>query len=251
MNRSKEDLKRDILVSLGHPQIRVDLTDDHLENAIDAAIQQNQKWNVEWSYETTYLYTLSKQDIRNGYIICPEWIETVTEVLPRGWGWSQLNFMNPSWQMAREVFMSYNQFVPLSLVDYTSVMQRLQNVSTILGTDVMPFSWVKLQHRLFFYFPVDENQVIAMKVNEVIDPRREDAAAVDMSYAWDNDQLRTLAIGYAKQAWGRMLSKYKGIALPGGITIDGDALLKEGSQEIDDAIHFMKNAEPFGQFFLG
>lgn len=249
MNRSREDLRKDILVSLGHPQVRVDLTDDQLNDAIDAAIQQNQKWNVEWSFETTYLYQLTDIDIRNGYILCPEWVDQVTEVLPQGWGWAQLNFMNPSWQMAREVFMSYNQFVPLSLVDYSAVMQRLQNVSTILGSDVMPFNWVKLQHRLFFYFPVDKQQMIAMKVQEIIVPDRTDS--VDMSYAWNNDQLRNMSIAYSKVSLGRIYGKFRGIQLPGGIILDGDALLREGNDEIDASIKFMRNSAPFGQIFMG
>ena len=159
--------------------------------------------------------------------------------------------MNPSWQMAREVFLSYNQFVPLSLVDYTAVMQRLQNVSTILGSDVMPFNYARLQRRVFFYFQADAGDIIAMKVNEYIDPERTDPQAVDCKWVWNDEMLRATALAYFKIAIGRLYSKYNGIQLPGGVTLSGSQLLDEGNGELEDAIRAMKNGTSYGFVLMG
>ena len=38
-NRSREDLRKDILVGFGHPIIKVELTNEHLDNAINSALR--------------------------------------------------------------------------------------------------------------------------------------------------------------------------------------------------------------------
>jgi thymidylate kinase len=50
-NRNREDLRQDILYSLGHPIIRVNITKEHLDSAINAAIKKIWRWHVDGSYE--------------------------------------------------------------------------------------------------------------------------------------------------------------------------------------------------------
>lgn len=51
---------------------------------------------------------------------------------------------------------------------------------------------------------------------------------------WSDRFLQRLAIAYIKRQWGMNLSKWTGIALPGGVSLDGRAILSEANQEIKD-----------------
>ena len=80
--QSRSDLKAKILLTLGHPYIRVDLSDEHIDLAIDTALRNFFKYSPYGSFESHYIYTISAQDITNGYIPVPRNIDAVVEVMP-------------------------------------------------------------------------------------------------------------------------------------------------------------------------
>ena len=46
----------------------------------------------------------------------------------------------------------------------------------------------------------------------------------------NNHNVKNLALAYAKQIWGRVLTKYS-LTLPGGATVDGASILSEGRED--------------------
>ena len=42
--------------------------------------------------------------------------------------------------------------------------------------------------------------------------------------------LKELAVAYTQITWGRVLTKYNQVQLPGGITLNGETILQEGQQ---------------------
>lgn len=51
---------------------------------------------------------------------------------------------------------------------------------------------------------------------------------------WSDRWLQRYATALFKRQWGIVLSKYTGIALPGGVTLDGKSMLSDAIQEIRD-----------------
>jgi hypothetical protein len=46
--------------------------------------------------------------------------------------------------------------------------------------------------------------------------------------------LKRLATAYVQLAWGRILTKYQQVQLPGGITMNGDQIYNDAKEEIAD-----------------
>ena len=49
---------------------------------------------------------------------------------------------------------------------------------------------------------------------------------------WNDMFLKQLACAYVQLAWGRVLTKYQQVQLPGGITMNGDQIYNDAKQEI-------------------
>lgn len=253
-NRTRDDLRTDILTSLGWPIIQVNLTKAQIDSAINAALKQLWVWHYDFTFQTEYIYELTEEDIARDYFHVPEGIDAVIEVLSNGWGWGELGefaFTDPEWQLARQMFQSGNRFYPMSLADYTATMQRLYNTEHVLGKHNRPFAFSKHEHKVQLKFKAKAGDIIAMRVYKNVDPEEDNPSAIDSGLIFDNETLKLLASAAAKQTWGRILTKFQGIQLPGGITLDGQQILQEGNDDWERTIEHLREMNPVGDFFMG
>ena len=51
---------------------------------------------------------------------------------------------------------------------------------------------------------------------------------------WDDMFLKKLSVAYVQLAWGRILTKYQQVQLPGGITMNGDQIYNDAKEEISN-----------------
>jgi hypothetical protein len=250
-NKSREDLKKDVLTSLGHPIIRVSLTDDHLNNSINWALKMCWRWHPDFTETRYYMYRLTEEDHKTKSFKLPDYVDAVGEIIPRTFdNLGIMAFTTASFQMNQQMFMEYNRFSNISLLDFVSIEQRLYNTGNILGQNIRRFDYSRLSRTVNVYFETKPNELIILKVYEQVNPDRRDDQARDYSYVWDNEQLKALAIASAKQTWGRMLTKYQGVHLPGGITMNGDQILREANDDLEEAIRFLKNQNPYGAIYM-
>jgi hypothetical protein len=56
----------------------------------------------------------------------------------------------------------------------------------------------------------------------------------DSPKLWNERLFKQYAVALVKKQWGANLSKYVNIALPGGVTIDGQRIYDEGKSEVED-----------------
>lgn len=68
---------------------------------------------------------------------------------------------------------------------------------------------------------------VIIEATRVIDPD-------EYTAVWSDRWLQRYGIALFKRQWGINLSKYNGIALPGGVTLDGRSMLTEANQEVKD-----------------
>jgi hypothetical protein len=73
-----------------------------------------------------------------------------------------------------------------------------------------------------------------------------------ISDVWNDRFLKRYATAMLKLQWGNNLSKFAGIQMPGGVTLDGVRIATEAQVEIDKIEEEMQsyNVLP-GEFFLG
>lgn len=250
--QSRADLKQRILMTLGHPYINVDLSDDHIDNCIDTALRHFFKYSPYGSFENYYIYTITAQDVTNNYIPIPRDIDSVVEVIEAGQYLSDMSFATVEYQMTRDTFMSGMRFNNISLLDFVTLRQRLDNTMSIIQT-APRFTFVRYQRRLIPTFDLIAGNQIALKVYENVDPEAADVgvsnpiAAADL---WDDELLLQLSVAQCKMVWGNILKKFGQVVLPGGVTLDGQKMYDEGKSEFDGAQSAMLNSSPM-DFFMG
>ena len=59
------------------------------------------------------------------------------------------------------------------------------------------------------------------------------ATKYGISDVWDDRFLKQYATAKIKYQWGSNLSKFAGIQMPGGVTLDGPRIMEEAQREID------------------
>lgn len=231
-NKTREQLKKDILLALGAPTIKVNLADEQIDYAINYAIKKYWRWHYEGSFETFYIFDVQQADVDAGYFIVPEYFDTVVQIIPSTFlGTSGGNWATASWQMTAGNVLAMNRFAPLSLVDFVSTQMRITNTSIIMGENYKLFEFVKHQRRVIPVFKWAAGDKLMLRVYEVVDPDRTDPKAVESSLMFDDDVLRDLCVAKCKQLWGSVLERFSGAALPGGVQISGARLIEEGKEE--------------------
>ena len=83
-NRKREDLRQDILTGLGAPIIKIELTNAHLDNAINTALKEFWMHHRDGSFENYYTYVITADDASRGWIRIPETIDSVSSVIYLG-----------------------------------------------------------------------------------------------------------------------------------------------------------------------
>lgn len=69
---------------------------------------------------------------------------------------------------------------------------------------------------------------------------------------WSDRWLQRYCIALLKKNWGQNLSKYNGIALPGGVTLDGHTMYAEAKEEVEKLEEELHNTYQLPiDFFLG
>ena len=54
----------------------------------------------------------------------------------------------------------------------------------------------------------------------------------DVAELWNNPFLKSYATALIKEQWGMNLSKFEGVQMPGGVTLNGRAILDDARTEI-------------------
>ena len=244
--QSRKELRDKILMSMGHPYININLSDDMLDNAIDKALRSFFKYSPYGSYESHMTYLVTELDVTNGYIPIPRNIDAVVEVIAKGISLSDMSFATVEYQMTRDTFMAAQRFNNVSLVDYVTMKQRLYNTQLIIDQP-KGFEFVRFQRRLIPYFKYIAGNYIAMKVYENANPENTDDGVINAISSidlWDDEILLELAIAHSKMAWGEILKKFGSVVLPGGVSLDGHNMFQEAKADVKRIMNELMTSSP-------
>jgi hypothetical protein len=133
-----------------------------------------------------------------------------------------------------------------NITDYQMTMNHLQMLDTLLsgqnqlrfnknnGKLYIDMNWDKLSP--FHYIIVDCYQAI--------DPELE-------TKMYDDVWLKAYVVAKFKMQWGQNLSKYNGVSLPGGVTIDGQSMYDTAVSELSALEQQAANESGLLDMFIG
>ena len=243
---SRADLAEYCLRALGKPVIEINIDNDQIEDRIDEALQFYQEYHSDAVIHTFHKHLLTETDITNEYITVPEELIFVTGLLPFGKTINSTNMFSIEYQMHLNDIFDLRQVN--SIVNYEMTRQHMELIDKQLsGHPRVTFN----RHRNRLYIDarwgidILAGTYLIIEGYNAIKPK-------DFTDIYNDLFLKKYLTALFKRQWGLNLSKFEGIQMPGGVTLNGTKILDDANQEIEkleqDVIE--KYSKPI-DFFVG
>jgi hypothetical protein len=240
---TREQLKQYALRALGAPVVQINVADEQLEDRLDEAIAYFQLYHYD-GIERMYLkHQITQTDVNNQYVTLPDYVYGVKKVIPFRQGSSSQNLFDVQYQLRLN---DLYELTNTSMVYYSMVMQHMAMLDQLLN-GYPQFEFNRLGGKL--YLEVNKTKMIVGDYMIVECYRALDPAT--NSKMWGEPWLKQYVEALFKKAWATNLKKYQGMQLPGGVTVDGQSMYLEATQEIKDLEEdLMTKSAPLG-FMVG
>lgn len=240
---SRESLKQYCLRALGAPVVQINVADEQLEDRLDEAIEYFRLYHYD-GIERMYLkHQITQTNIDDQAITIPDYVYGVKRVIPFRQGSSSQNLFDVQYQLRLN---DLYELTNTSMVYYSMVMQHMTLLDQMLN-GYPQFEFNRLSGKLSL--EVNKTKLILgdyviVECYRALDP-------VTATKMWAEPWLKQYVEALFKKQWAVNLKKFNGMQLPGGVTIDGQSMYLEATQEVqqleDD---LMNKSAPLG-FMLG
>jgi hypothetical protein len=144
-------------------------------------------------------------------------------------------FVKPGEYVVAECYRNLNpDNISLSgTVTLDSSTKKVFGVGTTFDAEIVENDFVQFGNK-----SLQVKRIISSTELELSDPPPENESNVTMSIVgnsdvWNDRFLKQYASAKIKYQWGTNLSKFAGIQLPGGVTLDGPRIMEEARAEIE------------------
>lgn len=187
-------------------------------------------------------YVLREYDKK--YIDLPDYVYGVTRMIYSGQASSSKNMFDLQYQLRLN---DLYDLTSTSIIYYTEVMQHLALLDlTLNGKPLIRFN--RMEGRLYpdinWATNIVLGQYILIEGQRALDPN-------EWSRIWNENWMKRYTTQLFKRQWGTNLKKFSGIALPGGVTLNGDTLYQEADVEIKSLEQELMTKSAPLEFFMG
>ena len=224
---SREEYKQYCLRNLGSPVIDINVDDEQLEDRIDEALQYYRDYHYDGTIHDYVKHQITAEDIANEFITIGEHIQGIVRVFDiddTGVGASSL--FNVRYQI------HLNDLYQFSSATYAPYVSAMTNIATMeeIFVGKQPIDFNRHVNKLFIRMDFSEltvGEFIIIEVYRTTDPDTH-------TDVWNDRWLLRYGTALFKRQWGENLSKFAGVQLPGGITLDGPRIMSEAREEISN-----------------
>ena len=247
---TKSTFKEYCLRNLGKGVIDINVSDDQADDRIDEALQYFAQYHYD-GIEKVYLkHQITQADVDRaasnttttatdtidssitasftegkGFIPMPSAVVSVIQIFPFD-DIATNNMFDIRYQLRLNDLYDFSS---TSVMHYQMTMEHLDFLSHILVGE-KPIRFNQHQNRLYidmdFANDIDVGQFIIIECYRKIDP----ATYTDI---FDDIYLKRYATALIKRQWGANLSKFAGIAMLGGVTMNGEAIYSQAQEELE------------------
>jgi hypothetical protein len=234
--------------ALGFGVIDINVSDDQVDDRVDEALQYFAQYHYD-GVERMYLkYKITAADITraraNATTTATDTADSsVSSSFEEGKNYipmpsavvSVMNIFNFDDAMTNNMFDIRYQlrlndlydFSSTSIIHYQMTMQQLDLLSHILVGEV-PIRYNQHQNRLYLdmdWEGVNADDYLIIECYRKIDP-------TTFTDIYDDIYLKRYAIALIKRQWGSNLSKFNGVTMLGGVTMNGAEIYSQAQDEI-------------------
>jgi hypothetical protein len=242
---SREQLKDWCLRQLGHPVIEINVDDDQVEDRIDEAFQYFRDFHYDGVERTYVKHQMTETDKQNKYIPVTDSIIGVSRIFPVGSTNASVNMFDLRYQLRlHELY----DFTSTSYVNYVLTQQHIRTLDLLFSGET-PVRFNKHSNKLYidwdWNYDIQVGEFIIIEGTIVLDPN-------EYNDVYNDRMLKKLATAYIKKQWGANMSKFAGMQLPGGITMNGVQIFQDAVAEIKELEEEIRTTyqEP-PQFLMG
>ena len=244
---SRSQLKEYALRNLGKPVIEINVDDAQLEDRLDEALQYFAQYHYDGIRRTylKYQYTeadktrltgdsdesVTKNSVTtswkegNNFLVVPESVISVINIFPFS-NKSNMNLFDVRYQLRLNDLYDFSS---TSIINYDIVSRHLDFLDHILvGEKPLRFN----QHDNRLYIDMDWTNDLAVGEFIVIEAYRKLDPATNTD-VFNDIFLKRYVTALFKKQWGANLSKFDGVAMIGGVTLNGRQIYSEALQDIE------------------
>ena len=244
---TRETLKQYALRALGKPVIEINVDDDQLEDRLDEALQYFSQYHSDGVQRVylKYQYTQADKDRMtadssesitknsvttswkegNNFLVVPESVISVINIFPFS-NKSNMNLFDVRYQLRLNDLYDFSS---TSIINYDIVLRHLDFLDHILvGEKPLRFN----QHDNRLYIDMDWKNDLAVGEYIVIEAYRKMDPETHTD-VYNDIYLKRYVTSLFKKQWGANLSKFDGVAMIGGVTLNGRQIYSEALQDIE------------------
>tara|TARA_B100000902_G_scaffold397022_1_gene459582 strand:- start:3560 stop:4363 length:804 start_codon:yes stop_codon:yes gene_type:complete len=251
--------------ALGHPVIEINVDDDQIDDRVDEALQYWQQYHydgikrtyLKWEYtqaeQNRILTTTSEAGTKNSvtstwkednnYIVVPETVFSVTNIFPFS-NKGNLNLFDVRYQLRLNDLYDFSS---TSVINYDVVMRQLDFLDHILvGEKPLRFN----QHDNRLYIDMDWKNDLQIGEHIVIECYRK-MDPDTYTDVYNDIWLKKYTTALVKKQWGANLSKFAGVAMIGGVTLNGEQIYTQALADIEKLEEEIKSLQEHQAMLLG
>lgn len=212
------------LRNLGAPVLDINVDDDQVEDRVDEALQKYRDYHMEGQRRVYLPLLVTPTVVTNKYFTLTDEVIYVTRVLPISNSYAAVNMFSMKYQMYLNDF--YALYKAESLQYYVQMQQYLSEVDALLN-GIQPIQYQRHGNKLYIDTNFGELQVGQYIMAECY------VSLEDTPEMYNDSWLKRYTTALIKRQWGTNLSKFDGMQLPGGVTINASKILEESNTEIE------------------
>ena len=228
---------------LGEPVIEVNVDEDQVEDKIDDTLQIYREFHSDATFRNYYQHEMTETDIENGYITIPPRIIYVTKMFPASASFvGSTNMFSFQYQVAMSDFHTMSDVGGGGGLSHYDQMRSYMELIDIKINGLPIINYNRRQDRVYLWSDIKDGQIkagthVCFECYEVV-PTPEAIATNplnrgDVSTIYNDMFVKDYTTALIKEQWGMNLSKFEGMTLPGGVTINGRTMLEDARGELE------------------
>ena len=220
---SKNTLKEYCLRRLGKPVIEINIDEDQMDDRIDEALMFYQDYHFDGVQDMFLKHEITDTDISNEYITIANDFIGIVDIFDIGDSTSTNNLFNVRYQIALNDMYDLSR---MDLVPYFMNMMNLRHIEEML-VGKQPIRYNRHVNKLHIdmdWGKVTAGHFIVAKGYQKVDPDT-------YTDVYNDRWLQRYVTALFQVQWGKNLTKFVGMQLPGGVQFNGEQILQQGLDE--------------------
>ena len=222
---TRAEFKTYCLRKLGDGVIEINVSDQQVEDRIDEALSYYADYHYDGAEKIYFKYQVTDADRTNKYITIPENMIGVVNIFPINGALLGGGIFNVQYQF---VLNNIADFSSYSMLNYYMTMQNISFMQDMLS-GLKPIRYNRHVNKLYIdtnWDMIPTGTYIIVECYSIINPN-------DYPDVWKDRWLANYASAKIQQVWGRNLTKFTGMTMPGNMQFNGDRILDDATAQID------------------